>query len=173
VVTGVASGRFHLGLIDGVAAPRDPLRLFDLGALATTAVSHEPLVLALPDRHPLARRDRIDLHDLVDAKWIDAPDTAAPLGDLRAATETDGIRASITYTGTDTLTLLSLVAAGHGLAVLPASIAPRQGLTLIPVEAPRLVHRTELLHGHIDEPAAADLALVLANAVNATEPSTN
>ncbi|TCM45285.1 LysR family transcriptional regulator [Kribbella sp. VKM Ac-2568] len=161
VAQGVAAGEFHLGLIDGVAAPSDPLRLFDTGARRTTAIAHEPLVVALPDDHPLARRKRLNLHDLVDARWIDAPEIAAPLADLRAATETDGLRASITYPGTDTLTLLALVAAGHGLAVLPRSVAPSTGVTLLAVEAPRLVHRTELLHGHIDGPAAATLAAVL------------
>jgi DNA-binding transcriptional LysR family regulator len=161
VAKGVAAGEFHLGLIDGVAAPSDPLRLFDLGAQRTTAIAHEPLVVAFPDDHPLARRKRLSLHDLVDAGWIDAPEIAAPLADLRAATETDGLRASITYPGTDTLTLLALVAAGHGLAVLPRSVIPLPGVSLVAVAAPRLVHRTELLHGHIDEPAAAALAAVL------------
>lgn len=169
VARGVAAGEFHLGLIDGVAAPSDPLKLFEIGALRTTAVSDEPVVVVQPVDHPLARRKRLSLHDLVDARWIDAPEIAAPLPDLRAATESDGIRASFTYEGTDTLTLLALVAAGHGLAVLPAavlarSVSAKEGITAVPVDAPRLVHRTELLHGHIDGPAAAELADVLAEA---------
>jgi DNA-binding transcriptional LysR family regulator len=160
VARGVAAGQFHLGLIDGVAAPSDPLRLFDTGAQRTTAIAHEPLVVALPDEHPLANRERLNLNDLVDARWIEAPEIAAPLDQLRAATETDGLRASITYSGTDTRTLLALVAAGHGLAVLPESAA-----TGVAVESPRLVHRTELLHGHIAGPAAAALAAVLGSVV--------
>lgn len=170
VARGVAAGEFHLGLIDGVAAPSDPLRLFDVGALRTTAVAHEPVIVALPGGHPLARRKRLSLHDLVDARWIDAPEIAAPLADLRAATDSDGIRASLRYEGTDTLALLALVAAGHGLAVLPETIlssaarsgSATQSITAVPVAAPRLVHRTELLHGHIDGQAAAELAAALA-----------
>lgn len=163
VVHGVAAGEFHLGLIDGVAAPSDPLRLFGLGTLRTTAVAHEPLVVALPTGHPLARRSRLSLHDLVDARWIDAPDLAAPLADLRAATESDALRTALTYHGTDTLTLLNLIAAGHGLALLPASITTtaEPGISTVLIDTPRLLHRTELLHGHIKEPAATALAKTL------------
>jgi len=165
VAQGVAAGEFHLGLIDGIAAPSDPLRLFDLGTLRTTAVAHEPLVVALPSDHPLAGRKRLSLHTLVDARWIDAPDLAAPLGDLRAATESDALRAALTYHGTDTLTLLELVAAGHGLAVLPSSITPLPGVSTVLVDTPRLVHRTELLHGHLEDPTATSLAAVLSGAL--------
>ncbi|TDO51440.1 DNA-binding transcriptional LysR family regulator [Kribbella sp. VKM Ac-2527] len=162
VARGVAAGEYHLGLVDGIAAPSDPLKLTAHGT--TTAVQNEPLVVALPTDHPLARRRRINLHDLLDARWIDAPEVAAPLPDLRAATETDAIRSTLTYTGTDVLSLLALVAAGHGLAVLPASLTLPGGVAAVPVESPRLVHRTELLHGHVDEPAATTLAAVLADA---------
>ncbi|TDU88335.1 DNA-binding transcriptional LysR family regulator [Kribbella voronezhensis] len=162
VAKGVAAGRFHLGLTDGIAAPSDPLRLFDLGALATTAVAHEPLVVALPVQHPLAGRQRLTLDELVDARWIDAPDTAAALSELRSATESDGIRSSIGYAGTDVLTLLSLVAAGHGLAVLPASVPHIvDAVVTVALSRPRLVHRVELLHGHADLPTATALATVL------------
>ncbi|MEU0095285.1 LysR family transcriptional regulator [Kribbella sp. NPDC006257] len=162
VAKGVAAGEFDLGMIDGIAAPSDPLRLFGLGALATTAVSHEPLVVALPREHPLAGRKRIGLDELVDARWIDAPDTAATLSDLRLAAESDGLRASIGYSGADVLSLLSLVAAGHGLAVLPASI-PRivDSIVAVELQSPRLVHRVELLHGYTDQPTAEALAAVL------------
>ncbi len=162
VAKGVAAGEFDLGLIDGIAAPSDPLRLFGLGSPATTAVSHEPLVVALPREHPLAGRKRLGLDELVDARWIDAPDTAATLADLRLAAESDGIRAAIGYAGADILSLLSLVAAGHGLAVLPASI-PRlvDEVVTVGLQNPRLVHRVELLHGSADQPTAQALAAVL------------
>ncbi|TCO26572.1 DNA-binding transcriptional LysR family regulator [Kribbella steppae] len=161
VARGVASGAYHLGLVDGIAAPSDPLKLPDVGAVRTSAVAQDKLVVVLPDDHPLARRKRLGLPALVDARWIDAPDVAAPLPDLRAATETDGIRAALTYSGTDILCLLALVAAGHGLAVLPASLDLPADVAAVPVHAPRLVHRTELLYGHLDEPQATDLVAAL------------
>ncbi len=161
VARGVASGAYHLGLVDGVAAPSDPLKLPDVGMVRTSAVTQDELVVVLPTDHPLARRKRLGLTALVDARWIDAPEVAAPLPDLRAATETDGIRAALTYSGTDILCLLALVAAGHGLAVLPASVHLPADVAAVPVHTPHLVHRTELLHGHLDEPQAADLVTAL------------
>jgi DNA-binding transcriptional LysR family regulator len=162
VVQGVAAAEFDLGLIDGVAAPSDPLRLSDAGSLRTSAVTHESLVVALPKDHPLAGRRGLALDDLADARWIDAPDLAAPLTTLRSAAGSDGFRPALTYTGTDLQTLQTLLAAGHGLAVLPES-ATADGLTAVPLTAPRLVHRIELLHGHLTDPAATTLAVVLSN----------
>jgi DNA-binding transcriptional LysR family regulator len=161
VVRGVATGAFDLGLVDGVAAPSDPLRLPDVAPLTAAAVAERELVVALPAGHPLARRPGLRLAELVDAGWVDAPDVAAPLPDLRAAAGYDGLRASMRYQGTDTATLLALIAAGHGLAVLPGpAVHGTDRVTGVPVTAPRLVHRTELVHGTITGPAAI-LAAVL------------
>lgn len=165
VAQGVTAGEFGLGLVDGIAAPSDPLRLSDVGSVKTTAVVHEDLVVALALDHPLAGRRRLSLHDLVDARWIDAPDVAAPLSTLRSATESDALRPAFTYTGTDLHTLLTLVATGHGLAVLPASVVRRE-YAVVPLTNPRLVHRIELLHGYLAEPAAVALAAVLSPSSN-------
>lgn len=181
VAQGVAAGDFALGLIDGVAAPSDPLRLTDARSLRTTAVSHEQLVVALAADHPLAGRPGISLHDLTNARWINAPDIAAPLATLRTATGSDALRPALTYTGTDLPTLLTLITTGHGLAVLPHSATHTSspsspshpagwsgssavpGIAAVPLTTPRLVHRIELLHGHLTEPAASALAAVLSS----------
>jgi DNA-binding transcriptional LysR family regulator len=161
VARGVASGRYHLGMIDGIAAPSDPLRLPDVGTVRTSGVAQEQLAVVLPDDHPLAGRKRLGLPALVDARWIDAPAVSAPLDDLRAAVETDSLRAALVYNGADLLTLLELVAAGHGLAVLPSWVPTPAGGRKILVDAPRLVHRVELLHGHLDSTTATALAELL------------
>jgi DNA-binding transcriptional LysR family regulator len=161
VVAGVATGAFDLGLVDGVVAPSDPLRLPDVAPLTAVGVAEQRLVVALPVGHPLARRRGLALADLVDAGWVDAPDAAMPLPDLRAAVGYDGLRGSLRYQGTDVATLVALVAAGHGLAVLPGpALAGAPGVAAVPVTAPRLVHRTELVHGTIGGAAVA-LAEVL------------
>ncbi|MFF4778041.1 hypothetical protein [Microtetraspora fusca] len=64
-------------------------------------------------------------------------------------------------TGDSSLGLIALVAAGHGLAVLPAATGPTPGVRAVPATSPRLVHRTELLHGRIAGPAAAALVAAL------------
>ncbi|MFD7576605.1 hypothetical protein ACFV6U_39820, partial [Streptomyces sp. NPDC059810] len=57
-----------------------------------------------------------------------------------------GFRTALRYEGTDTRTLAALAAAGHGLTLLPApAAADVSGAVAVPLTAPRLVHRTELL----------------------------
>ncbi|WP_344270515.1 LysR family transcriptional regulator [Actinomadura napierensis] len=152
----VAAGDLDIGLVDGIAAPNDPLRLTDTVPLAAVAVAERPLALALPSAHPLASRPGVDLGDLVDALWLDVPDVAVPLPALRRAVGSrDGFTASLTCEGGDLPLLLALIAAGHGLAVLPAGLARGEGLAEVPVRAPRVLHRTELLHSRATDPATA------------------
>jgi len=153
-----------LGLIDGYAAPSDPLRLPDAGladpsagGVGTVAIAESPVVVAMPATHPLARRPGLALPDLAEAYWIDAP-AVAPLAELRAAAGLDGLGAGLRYEGADVAVLTSLVAAGHGLALLPHSVVSvASGLVGVPLSAPRLVHRIELLNAGAsagDGPAA-------------------
>ncbi|MFJ9947412.1 LysR family transcriptional regulator [Kitasatospora sp. NPDC091207] len=158
----VATGEVDLALIDGLAAPSDPLPLPDVGPLSTVAVDERPLAVALPAGHPLAGHRGLALADLSAARWLDAPDIAPGAARLRAATAVDGFRPAARYLGTDVRGLLALVAAGHGLVVLPDSaVAGAAGVVAVPVGEPRLVHRTELVHGSLPEGPAAMLARLL------------
>lgn len=142
----VLAGAADLGLVTGAAPPSDPLPLPDAGPMITLA-AEEPLAVLLPASHPLAGRPALRLADLADARWIDAPDTAVPLAQLRAAAHTDGFAAQVTYGGTDLRGLGALVAAGHGLAALaPGAAEGLAGTVAVRVSAPRLVHRTEIIH---------------------------
>ncbi len=156
VVAGVARGELDVGLVDGVTAPNDPLRVVDLGTLTTVVVSEGPLAVALPAGHPLATRATLRLDDLADARWIDAPDAATPLAQLRALARADGFRPGFEYDGAERSMLLTLVAAGAGLALLPESVACGQSdVVAVSLAAPAPVHRTELVHGSLSDPAAA------------------
>jgi DNA-binding transcriptional LysR family regulator len=154
VATGVAVGELDLGLVDGVTAPSDPLPLPDTGPLSTVPVAERPAVVALPADHPLAGRRGLRLADLADAVWLDAPEVATPLAHLRALARAEGFRAGLAYPGTDAGVLLSLIASGAGLALLPAS-ALTPAVRGVPVVEPRLIHRTDLVHGSLTVPAAA------------------
>jgi DNA-binding transcriptional LysR family regulator len=151
IVAEVADGSLDVGLVDGVAAPTDPLRLLDVDPLTATAVSEEPLAVLLPYGHPLAGRPGLRLPDLADARWIDAPEAGTPLDRLRAASGADGYRAALRYEGTDVRALVALAAGGHGLALLPEPTARGVEGVAVPLTAPRLVHRVELLHGGLPE----------------------
>jgi DNA-binding transcriptional LysR family regulator len=137
-VADVASGAVDAALADGITAPNEPLQLADAGLLSSTAMAQTPLVVMLAAGHPLQGRPAIDLDVLVDAPWVVAPGLAGR-GPIVAASH-------IGYDGGDLPTLLALVAAGLGAALLPASAGPfPDGVIAIPLRRPRLVHRTELL----------------------------
>jgi DNA-binding transcriptional LysR family regulator len=165
IVAKVADGTLDLGLVDGIAAPTDPLHLPDVGPLTALAVAQEPLAVLLPYGHPLSGRPGLHLADLADARWIDAPETAMPLDRLRAASGSDGYRPSLRYEGTDVRGLIALAAAGHGLALLPESVVRGVAGVAVPLTVPRLTHRIEVLYGGLrDEDPAALLAAALTNA---------
>ncbi|GIH96856.1 LysR family transcriptional regulator [Planobispora siamensis] len=179
----VASGVAEVGLLDGIAAPSDPLRLPDVGPLTAVGVAEESLVVVLPSGHPLARRRGLDLADLAGALWLRAPAVAAmerlrEVAGLPAGQE--GFRSVFRYDGHDLRTVTSLVAAGHGLTLLPVSALaghaeqPEQlgtpvrngtagvpgpltgpGVVGVPLAAPRVVHRVEVLHGPLSGAPAA------------------
>jgi DNA-binding transcriptional LysR family regulator len=137
-VADVAAGTVDAALADGITAPNEPLHLADAGLLSSTAMAETPLVVALATDHPLRGRPGIDLDMLTDAPWVVAP-VLAGRGPVVPAPHA-------VYDGDDMPTVLALVAAGLGAALLPASVGPfPDGVTAIPLRSPRLVHRTELL----------------------------
>ncbi|GAA1268371.1 LysR family transcriptional regulator [Planotetraspora silvatica] len=140
VVELVASGAADLGFVDGISAPSDPLRLPDAGPLTAIGVAEEALVVVLPGGHPLSRRRGLALADLADALWLQAP-AAVSVERLREMAGTGTFRVGFRYDGADLHTVGNLAAAGHGLTLLPSSVAAG-----VPLTAPRLVHRVEMLH---------------------------
>ena len=161
IATAVATGDLDAAIVDGVAAPGDSLPLPETG-VPVAEVAEAPLAVALPPGHPLTGRAGVRLEDLVDARWIDAPGVATPLAALAMLARADGFRAALRYDGLDVGGLLALVDEAQGIALLPAG-AVRRG---IPLAAPPLVHRTELLAA--GEPVARLVASVFAAAVRAT-----
>jgi DNA-binding transcriptional LysR family regulator len=161
VVSALSSADLDLGVVDGVAAANDPLRLVDTGPFTTVTFAEDAVVVALPVGHPMSGRTALALEDLADAGWLDAPDIATPLSQLCSLARTDGFRASFSYDGTDVRALLSLASAGAGLVLLPRSaVRQRPDLVAVALSTPRLVHRTELVHGRLTGPAA-ELAAAL------------
>jgi len=137
-VADLAAGTADVALVDGITAPDNPLSLAEAGLLSATALAEEPLLVVLPSGHPLAGRAGLDLATLADAPWVLAPGLPA----ARVAT-TGG---AVLYDGNDVVTLLNLVAAGHGSALVPASTPILlAGVVTVPLDQPTLVHRTEVL----------------------------
>ncbi|BEL09070.1 LysR family transcriptional regulator [Actinoplanes sichuanensis] len=150
IVDAAATGEIDIALVDGFTAPNDPLPLPLAGAIG---VAEDTAVVAVPRDHPLTARRTVELADLTEAYWIDAP-VVSPLTNLPV----DGPRAGLRYEGADVAVLIGLVEAGHGLTVLPASVA--DGVPL-----PRMVHRVELLTTPGAGAPAARLSALLTNAI--------
>jgi DNA-binding transcriptional LysR family regulator len=148
----LAAGTVDVALVDGIGAPGNPLAMAEAGLFSSTALAEERLVLVLPADHPLAGRKGLDLSALVDAPWVVAPRLA---GGPALPTP----HGAVTYEGTDVVTLLNLVASGHGTALLPESVpVTAAGVATVPLRHPDLVHRTEVLV--LREPGVAAQALV-------------
>ncbi|MFJ5772810.1 LysR family transcriptional regulator [Streptomyces sp. NPDC093094] len=158
----VATGAADLGLVDGAAAPSDPLPLPDVAPLTAHGVAQEPVCVLLPAAHPLARRPGLRLGDLADALWLDAPQAGLPTAELSAAFGGRALRTALRYDGTDLRVLTALAAAGRGLALLPHSVAADvPGAAAVVLVEPRLVHRTELVYAGTPRGAAARAVDVL------------
>ena len=99
-----------------------PTRTF---GLAVQALGRQPLLVALSSRHALARRRRLSLADLRDEPvyWFERARQPAFFDHCHAVFRELGFAPPFVREPRDHHVLLSEVAAGHGVALLPASFA--------------------------------------------------
>ena len=111
----LSGGRADLEI--GIRGPRDP-------ALHSRLVAVEPLRVALPRDHQLATGAQISLAALASEPFVALRRTAAlrKLGDDLC--EEAGFRPDVVFEGDDLSTVRGFVAAGLGVAIVPA---PREG----------------------------------------------
>ncbi len=87
--------------------------------LVVVQLMREPLDVALPERHPLAKKESLSPADLVAETWIGVP-LGFPFDRiLRQIEALNGSPATIGQRFADNGIVESLVAAGHGIAILP------------------------------------------------------
>ncbi|WP_406376185.1 LysR substrate-binding domain-containing protein [Streptomyces sp. NBC_00647] len=84
----------------------------------------DPLLLALPERHPLARREEVTPDDLDGQPWIAVGDARDPAwrDTFVASCVASGFTPDIRLDAADPLTALGLVASGLGLALIQKSM---------------------------------------------------
>jgi DNA-binding transcriptional LysR family regulator len=107
-------GTIDIGLLRVQAAPAE---------LEVLAVLPDPLVLALPARHPLAGRARVRLKSVAGDPFVMFSRDESPLfhARVRALCEQAGFSPCIAQHATQIHTVVGLVGAGLGVAVVPAS----------------------------------------------------
>lgn len=141
VSEGVATGRLDLGFIRRPVSERSGLQY--------RAVIEEPLLIALPRRHPVAqraarsKRPSIRLAELAGEPFILVRRPGAPgmYGDLLRACHKAGFAPNVVAEVSQMLTNITLVAAGVGVSAVPASMCDIHSAGVLYVEArdrPRL-----------------------------------
>ncbi|MEU3272652.1 LysR family transcriptional regulator [Saccharomonospora sp. NPDC006951] len=92
---------------------------FGAERLQVVHLLREPLDVALPIGHPLGGRERVELGDLAAETWISV-DVGFPVDDvLRSVAIRTGVRPRVVYRFNDFRITETLVASGHGIALLP------------------------------------------------------
>ncbi|MFE7638899.1 LysR family transcriptional regulator [Kitasatospora sp. NPDC057518] len=124
----LAEGAIDLALVASYTEPADTGEQFDFRTLMD-----DPVLVALPRGHRLARRRRLRLAELADEPWIAARRHAEST--LLAACVRSGFQPRIEYTVAAWTAKLGLVAAGLGITLIPSLAArvTRPGIALIPL----------------------------------------
>ncbi|KQO81412.1 hypothetical protein ASF17_09425 [Frigoribacterium sp. Leaf263] len=97
---------------DGVAPP-------DLAGSTVVPLLREPLEVAMPLDHPLAGRERVTMTDVIGDRWIGVP-VGYPIDRVLAAMALRaGVTPDVVYRSLHLPLLENMVAAGHGIALVP------------------------------------------------------
>jgi DNA-binding transcriptional LysR family regulator len=93
-------------------------------SLIVKTILREPLVLALPQSHRLRRRRAVEVRALADESFILFPRHAAPglYDQIAAMCRRAGFQPTVAQEAVQMQTIVSLVSAGLGVAIVPASI---------------------------------------------------
>jgi DNA-binding transcriptional LysR family regulator len=123
--------------------------LFSMPEIEGVHLFDEPLLLALPREHRLARRKRVALSELAGEQWMLGTTTACPdAGRFIRACHGAGFEPQIAFHNDDYTAILGFVGAGVGVAPIPEMVAR---------SAPRSVHICTLSPGGITRPIVAAL----------------
>jgi DNA-binding transcriptional LysR family regulator len=92
--------------------------------LSVECLLHESLVLALPETHPLSAQTQVSLSSLADEFFILFPAKLGPLfyEQIIHSCEQAGFRPKVAQEAVQMQTIIGLVAAGLGIALVPASL---------------------------------------------------
>ena len=136
----VVKGTFDLAIgeeYEHAPRPRDP-------ALERRDIVHDPILVAVPQDHPLARGPEIALADLAGERWATSRAETAFAEMVVGACRTLGrFEPEIRYRANNIGTLLSLVASGHAVAMIPGlgNVAAHAGAAVRTVAEKPLARR--------------------------------
>jgi len=107
------AGEFDLALL--FEFPGDDL----LAGLAATPLIHDPMWVALPVDHPLARKHGLELRDLRGEDWVQTSAASPCARHVVSVCREAGFEPRVSFESDDYDTVQGLVAAGVGVALIP------------------------------------------------------
>jgi DNA-binding transcriptional LysR family regulator len=117
----LVTGRTDLALLIST----DPDAVPSRAGLVSELVLEDPMLVALPGAHPMARLPQIDLQDLGEEPWLITCDngTCEDAKIVRQAWTAAGFSPEIQFESEDYQALLGLTASGMGVTMIPALAA--------------------------------------------------
>ena len=143
VLEALRASQIDIGLV--FDDERHPLCVED--GLVLRPLFEDPMWIALPTRHPLARHAQVDLASLRNEPWIEGAGTTTPSSLILASVCHDaGFTPRIAFNSGNYQVVLRLVAAEVGVALVPglASAVPN-GVVLRPAKGRQPVRRIALV----------------------------
>ncbi|VVJ17454.1 Transcriptional regulator [Amycolatopsis camponoti] len=157
LVRALRAGTVDLALLASAPPFRPPDT--ETPALVLRTLTERSLRVAVPDGHPLARRDYIDVADLRGHRWIGGSGEDQAMGVWPGLDE----RPEIAHTARDWLAKLHLVAAGCGITTVPGalgSVLPA-GVRVLPIRGGP-GERRRIVLAHVPRPLPEPAARVAA-----------
>jgi DNA-binding transcriptional LysR family regulator len=134
--------------------PPDPL-------LTREPLLDERVFVALSSTHPLAGERKVALSALIEEPWIQAVNAGLPLQLLAEAAGAPGFEPEVSFEGDDFMTVLGLVEAGIGVAVVPELALDRPvDVAIRPLDGEPLVRSTHVTTLNSEYPLPAVTAMV-------------
>jgi DNA-binding transcriptional LysR family regulator len=156
LVEGLRSGVFDLAVLRGAVEEED---------ISTLPLRSEPLVAVLPSHHRLAGLPSVPLADLAEEPFVIHPSQhRSSMYDLvLAACRRAGFEPAQVLEVGETATLVVLVAAGHGVALVPASVQSLhvEGVTYVPLSGGESVDLLLARRARRDSAAVDQVAAVV------------
>jgi DNA-binding transcriptional LysR family regulator len=139
VAAQLREGVIDVGLVwDYDYSPRPPEE-----NLRTTPLLTDPLLVALPADHPLAKRSELRFIELADAPWIVRDHRQRYTDAFETMCRIAGFEPHVVFRTEDYQAVQGLVAAGIGVSLMPKMcvMAERTDVVTRPVSSPRFVRR--------------------------------
>lgn len=109
------SGEFDLALLFEFPSTRERLGV----GLRSVTLLEDPMHVALPAEHPLARKRALSLADLADQQWVQTSASSPCARHVVRSCLAAGFEPDVAFESDDYETVQGLVAAGVGVALIP------------------------------------------------------